>query len=69
MNEPPFSQPVTPKELAHHLPGRDARSIRRLCRMREIETLPLGIPYLIPAHEANRILAIENARDEETSTR
>lgn len=51
-----ITEPITPKELAARLPGRDVRTIRRMCKSGEIETFPLGIPYLIPANEANRIL-------------
>lgn len=56
---PPFEDPVTCKELAYYIPGRSARWVARECRERRILTLPIGKPYLIPPHEANRILQIE----------
>lgn len=54
-----FTGPATPKELAARLKNRTARWVRRECREKRIETLPIGRPYLIPEYEANRILGIE----------
>lgn len=68
---PPFSDPVTPKELAFYLKGRSARWVARECGAERIKTLPVGKPYLIPADEANRLLQVNqhNGNDHTDTTR
>lgn len=60
MNDaPPFSAPVTAKELAACLRCRSERWVQAELRAGRISKLPIsGRPYLIPAVEANRVLAV-----------
>lgn len=64
---PPFVEPVTCKELAYYLRLRTPRWVASECRAGRIETLPVGRPYLIPADEANRILATKNEHHDDDS--
>lgn len=53
----PFSEPVSAKELAP-LIGRSVKWVTRKCHAGTIRTLPVGVPYRIPADEANRLAGL-----------
>lgn len=55
---PEITAPQTTCELAFIL-GRSSRWVADKCRSGEIETCPVGKPYLIPVNECNRILKNE----------